>query len=593
MATLINNAGVQHYANKMCDANNRKVGSKSLPTALSDIDNLIDEMKTQFDAEYGSVLDVKLNNNENIFSVGTGTSIDKRSEVENSFTDIELSGNSLVNLAIPSSSSKRFYKSDRRYILGKSTINLFKSNTTYTVFFEVSNLVLDDVVSVDIQAEHVRFNNHGSQLCKVTSNGFYKGTFSTGTLDNTSLASFVLKGTSAQWDDAQSETMEITLSKVVVLEGDWTNKPVPQYFEGLKSIGEKEDGNHKISISSTGKNLCPYNNAEFQANETRPWIDMLGVEGIYGGSNVANITRTWFYLLEGKYKLSYKTENCIIQVIDKNENILNLNNKFKGGYVCIRIKSNTTSGTYSVKDLQIELSETQTHYEPYKEDKKEILLNEPLRSVGDTKDTIEKINGEWKIVRRCGCLTLNGSEQWNTPLDGNVKDGNTKLFAKSQGFESLDNTSINIISDKFPSYNADFVWSNDLEGISANKYGTLHLRINTSKLSEITSNELKNWLAQNPVKCVYKLVTPIIEDISPVTLQCWNNGTISIDEVLPMETTHTVALNKPAQIKRNIEELTALRKRVEALEDFYDKVALEQSHQLSLISHSIELDYNI
>ena len=77
MATLINNAGVQHYANKMVLAENRKVGSKSLPTALNDIDNLIDEMKTHFDIEYGSALDMKLENNENAFSVGTGTNVDK------------------------------------------------------------------------------------------------------------------------------------------------------------------------------------------------------------------------------------------------------------------------------------------------------------------------------------------------------------------------------------------------------------------------------------------------------------------------------------------------------------------------------------
>ena len=101
MATLINNAGVQHYANKMVLAENRKVGSKNLPTALADIDNLIDEMKTHFDAEYGSALDMKLENNENVFSVGTGTNVDKRSEVENSFTDVELSGNSLVNITHP------------------------------------------------------------------------------------------------------------------------------------------------------------------------------------------------------------------------------------------------------------------------------------------------------------------------------------------------------------------------------------------------------------------------------------------------------------------------------------------------------------
>ena len=61
----------------------------------------------------------------------------------------------------------------------------------------------------------------------------------------------------------------------------------------------------------------------------------------------------------------------------------------------------------------------------------------------------------------------------------------------------------------------------------------------------------------------------------------------------PLEYVYSVALNKPAQIKRNIEELTVLRKRVQALEDFYDQIALEQAHQLSLINHSIELDYDI
>ena len=101
MTTLINKESTQHYANKMVLAENRKVGSKSLPTALNEIDALIDEMKTYFDAEYSSALDMKLENNENVFSVGTGTNVDKRSEVENSFTDVELSGNSLVNITHP------------------------------------------------------------------------------------------------------------------------------------------------------------------------------------------------------------------------------------------------------------------------------------------------------------------------------------------------------------------------------------------------------------------------------------------------------------------------------------------------------------
>ena len=192
---------------------------------------------------------------------------------------------------------------------------------------------------------------------------------------------------------------------------------------------------------------------------------MLGVEGIYGGSNVANRTRTWFYLSEGKYKLSYKTENCIIQVINKNENLIDLSKNFKGGYVCIRIKSNTTSGTYSVKDLQIELSETQTHYEPYKENKKEISLNEPLRGLPNgVRDTIEKINGEWKIVRRCIQIDLNGTEYW-THENPSQEDGvNTVLFSSSKLLNAKDFPQL---CDRFIPKNANLMLSfhPDSEGI--------------------------------------------------------------------------------------------------------------------------------
>ena len=607
MAILINNAGVQHYANKMCDANNRKVGSKSLPTALSDIDNLIDEMKTRFDAEYGSALDMKLENNENIFIVGTGTDIDKRSEVENSFTNVELSGNSLVNLypkpkrenygnitgGVSFNGEKINIRANGTYqniFLKKGILNL-KPSTTYTLIINISKNTL-----VGSDSGSLFVANTGSSDLSAFSNG------STLSLNALGIYKQILT-TRSSFEDVVYDTrcfvkMDCTAGEIeftyILLEGDWTNKPIPQYFEGLKSIGEKEDGNHKISISSMGKNLCPYNNAEFQANEIRPWIDMLGVEEIHGGSNVANKTRTWFYLSEGKYKLAYKAEKCNIQVIDKNENILNFNNNFKGGYVCIRIKSNTTSGTYSVKDLQIELSETQTHYEPYKEDKKEILLNEPLRGLPNgVKDTIEKVNGEWKIIRRCVEVVLNGTENWRHENPSQEDGVNTVLFTTNDFLTVKDFPKL---CDRFIAKNHNLMLSThpDSEGVgcwTAKK--NVNIRINKSRLSTVDVDGFKQWLSENPTKIIYELLTPVVEDIDPITLQCWKNGTISIDEVLPTETTHTVALNKPAQIKRNIEELTTLRKRVEALEDFYDKVTLEQSHQLNLVNHSFELDYNI
>ena len=68
-------------------------------------------------------------------------------------------------------------------------------------------------------------------------------------------------------------------------------------------------------------------------------------------------------------------------------------------------------GSVDMKFTNIQLEEiSKTPYQPYKEDKKEISLNEPLRGLPNgVRDTIEKVNGEWKIVRRCGQDTLNGN----------------------------------------------------------------------------------------------------------------------------------------------------------------------------------------
>lgn len=234
------------------------------------------------------------------------------------------------------------------------------------------------------------------------------------------------------------------------------------------------------------------------------------------------------------------------------------------------------------------------HYEVYKEDKKQILLSEPLRGLPNgIKDTIEKVNGEWKIVRRCGeeALTNNTTieeQGWSNQII-------TKTFAFTPSNFKGSWTSIVPICNTFITGTAGGTnggYSNDIEGCFCDT-GSIVFRIDRTKLVTEDVLGFKEWLSQNPTKVIYELGTPIIEDISPLTMQCWKNGTISINEVLPVESTHTVALNKPAQIKRNIEELTALRKRVQALEEQYDKIALEQAHQLSLINHSIELDYNI
>ena len=595
-------------------AENRKVGSKSLPTALSDIDNLIDEMKTHFDAEYGSALDMKLENNENVFSVGTGTNVDKRSEVENSFTDVELKGDSLVNLWIPS-----FEKNTLQnpadvsstsivdgYIYIKSTntgyfntfVNgeLLKPNTEYTVMLEISKNTLS------ANGIKVFF----SPTCSLTSSlnfsenetGKKFSILTTGTNPNGLNYNSIFKV-----GDIPAKTLDGELKfRFLILEGNYSNKLISEYFEGIKSIGEKEDGNHKIEILSHTSNLGEYElevgalnyntGLTYDDNNSFRTKDFIELNSLLINS-YQNITNNYGYN-------SYYT----YLFYDENKNFLGWRNITKLDLVQIPngskyFKFFTLYGKLALDvatfNSNVWYSKSQNQsYLPHSLDKKEILLNEPLRGLPNgVRDTIEKINGEWKIVRRCGeeALTNNTTieeQGWSNQII-------TKTFAFTPSNFKGSWTSIVPICNTFITGTAGGTnggYSNDIEGCFCDT-GSIVFRIDRTKLVTEDVLGFKEWLSQNLTKVIYELGTPIIEDISPLTMQCWKNGTISIDEVLPVESTHTVALNKPAQIKRNIEELTALRNKVQALEEQYDKIALEQAHQLSLINHSIELDYNI
>ena len=96
-------------------------------------------------------------------------------------------------------------------------------------------------------------------------------------------------------------------------------------------------------------------------------------------------------------------DNTILIFQNWNESV----NKFK-------TPSNLEKGVYSLvfcniglsadnnSWTQVELGKTITNYIPYASNKKEILLNEPLRSVGDIKDRFVQIDGKWYVERNCG-----------------------------------------------------------------------------------------------------------------------------------------------------------------------------------------------
>lgn len=643
MAQILDKQGLQHYANKMCNADNRKVGSKNLPTALNEIDIAIDGFKTLFESEYGTPVNMELTNNQNMFTVGTSTDIDKKDDVENSFTDLKMGGNTLVNL-MPKITSGDYIQlnATTNWVTSSyhSTGKRLKPNTKYTVILDVHANSLSSTNNFHVNIDHKNAMAF-TEKWTVNSLGRHVKLFTTKAelLDN-------MLAPRTQIETA--EEGKYVRYSIILLEGDWTNKPIPQYFEGLKSIGEKEDGNHKISISSTknGLNLIKNSkNARLSPNNTGLGESVLKNDEkdlYYRATPNSDKNVSLYWGIEPNKSQLLKTNKIVIYSIMVrpeqdcsitfygNKHSSKMTHSVKGGVwtrvytkpfeylvstgesFILVVDGDMKSKYLDYKELKIEYGEKATDWCPSFEeikqypkylDEKEILLNEPLRGLPNgVKDTIEKINGEWKIIRRCRQDTLNGNSLTgftvgaagtSSSIGENVNRIN---FFLEKAQWSINKNKTVIVCNNFSYINFHATSNGSVERNSEaicfhsteSKYINLHIL--KSRLTEQTMAAARTWLNANPITVVYELENYIIEDIDPITLQCWKNGTISIDEVLPVETTHTVALNKSAQIQKNIEELTLLRNRVETLEKQYNNSTLNQAYELELLRLDMELD---
>lgn len=626
MAKLLNNTGLQYYANKMCNAENRKVGSKSLPTALNDIDTLIDQMKTQFANEYGSSLDMVIENDYNVFTVGTGVNIDRKNDVENSFTDIALSGRSLVNHACSSISDSIFYKQGTstakeqiktiyHYKLIISTevvqcasykldeLRSLKLGSVYT-------LVVDVVNGTNRQLEWflslTGYNiGGGHKVLTLNPNCTQKIVFPFQYTENTKRFAHSLY-------TATESTEYVEYRNLMILEGDWSNKPVPRFFKNIHSLGQSDNAEHGIIIASLGRNICPVNTYNIYDVPIGQFMNAFRDTIIVKDIPIKPNTKYNIYLKEAVgnpmsdlrvmtfrekvHEREINHVNCY-----KSPNMIREYRVVTGGngYIVTendaRFLTLTTgnfqasASTLSFIGLQIVEGETVGDIESYKEDKVQISLNEPMRGLPNgVKDTIEKINGKWKLVRRCGEIIFDGSQTVTGTSNLPTSDSWSKF-----GYQLSDCKNYgNVICDKL-TYKVDKSSINpELGEYVGCTNGMWKILFQIKKVNNFPStvSEVSEYMRTNPMRVIYELETPVIEDVDPITLQCWKNGTIVIDDLISTNSTHTVALNKPAQIKRNIEELTDLRNRVKKLESMLETMTVEQYLQSELLRQSINLD---
>ena len=337
----------------------------------------------------------------------------------------------------------------------------------------------------------------------------------------------------------------------------------------LESMGEKEknsNGKYPIEVVSCGKNLfstellrkinskencnlCSWNedtevlHLQWNGKETYPNLLSPKVKKNtqYAFSfEIQSTTNTATILLRIRYtdgsggyttdKLTTSTEYQRVTIVSElNKTISNIFWIGNGNTII------------NIRNLQLEEGTIATNYEPYKEDKRTVLLDSPLRK-NDVLD-LEKL----KITRNYGSATFNGSDSENWELG--VSHVNSIVFynESNDSQEYTQSTPSSLSCDKFI-YNWN-IWSNDEEGTRIDNHGAFQISLLKSELETQDVAGFKKWLQSNPVTVVYQLATPTTEDIQ---ISPTDNPLTSYTPSTTLTTNNTIKGNISADIPTNL-----------------------------------------
>ncbi|MDK0734732.1 BppU family phage baseplate upper protein [Clostridium perfringens] len=421
---------------------------------------------------------------------------------------------------------------------GRTTIS--KNNTVYTVILKVkstSNLVLRLDYDIEVGNSSV-----ATLICEessaITHYKLIKKTFNTGSGYNnlTLTARGVGNGI-------------VNVKDFMILEGDYTNKPIPEYFEGIKSFGQQED---KISILTTGANLLDKTKLLQQGTNNPSGY-------LINGERITFKATGGFYF---KIKLEKGEVYYLSSIANNINNIRIYKDTTFSGSPTAQLGSNSTythnveTGFYYlriwtdkidsyVENMQFE-SKNKTPYQPYKEDKKDILLSqygfdEGLRGLNTT--VYDELNDMKNMaIKKIEKKIINNND--NIIFEGNLNS----LYKYYLTIQNLKPSSI--ISD-YP------VTTNHNDWINATKKCILVSDRMSSKsdrvyiVSDLPLEEFKTSLNLNPISLYYELSEPIETHLNEnINLKTFNerayigfensiSGTSSFKA--PVDTTATIA----------------------------------------------------
>lgn len=528
----------------------------------------VDELKGNTLVNCNKDTDKELILNGNIDTSGYGT-VTTTEGVDGGKVDVALEGNTMVNVCEqedPIAITKNYEVATGNHVALQGEYDgkcrpVLNGNTMVNLVGDINSKGYVTIANNEITYD---LNNDGYPTCTFNVNGLVNGRTYTLLIDIKKNSHYVIIGGSSNkeyeisyinkctttgkfiskftipddgkvynllpiWTEAKNYNKELVVSFPIILEGDYTNKPIPDYFTGLQSsfedklITDEKDANngkYKVDYKVTGKN-------KFNKSKT---LDGYEINNIGAGTIVAN--DKWFVtdfipaIPNTTYAISGKGNGNTVMCYDENKQfIYGIAN---GGISQITTPSNVRyiklNGLLTQKDtFQLEEGTTATTYEPYKEYTKTFYLNSPLLEG----DTIEDVNGKATHVHRYVSITFDGSDDESWTSNGNIENSYFRYIYNNN--TDAKKGSLSSICDKFTTSSMRELKTGIVENTST---GKIQIVCTIAGL-----DKFKQSLQQNPITVVYQLNTPTYETISNDSILCdsYVNGHLDVDSIIPID----------------------------------------------------------
>ncbi|MBI6050347.1 hypothetical protein [Clostridium perfringens] len=418
-----------------------------------------------------------------------------------------------------------------------SPLNLLQGGKTYTIIYNLTK-----TSSINERCTPYLQNASGTRIYeKATANynistGIKKWTITLSSdFDPTQLCFWV-----------QGHNSDVEIKDFIIIEGDYTNKPIPAYFEGINSFGQQED---KISILSRTSNL-------FNKNTTKNYVDETGetFNQEYISSDFIEVKENINYIrsdTKTRGNIAYDKDKRVIGNITTGNTILTPKNC---RYIRFNIHNSVNVNTVIFAEGNI-----LPLYQPYQLDKKDILLSqygfdEGLRGFNST------VCDELNDIRRVVVKTVEkyiskGNETITVHTVRNDTISFNYIF--NGGTPKGKNSNPNFIANCFVTNLA--CYSNDVEGCFGTPNG-FYGSISKAKLESPDIEGITKYIRENFKECYFELAKPVETPLDEnINLKTFGEKTyISFENAISGTSSFKAPVNAAATISRLNRENRAL-----------------------------------